>query len=261
MVQDELAPLASNTKVSDRNAPTSIHTMPLREESDDDNASVATNDTDRTVRESWRQRANRARNSFTAGLSRNSSTDSRQSIQDRVLNKVMTQIIPNMPLEEEDEGQDMPDGHSDRTIKKNKPSPGRPDFNLGTMAVNFRLFNSRIGVVFVFQDMMVDLFSWKHPTHTLSFLAVHTLICLQPHLIPVVPLAILLFAIMIPNFIARHAASANDPRIGPRFTGPPTAPAIRIKPPRSAVTFCATCETCRTPWAISLWATMLSRTI
>lgn len=95
---------------------------------------------------------------------------------------------------------------------------------------NFRRFNARIGVVFVFENMLIRLFSWRQTTATLSFLAVYTLICLKPHLLAVLPLALLLFGVMLPSFLARHPTPANDPRIEPSYRVPATAPASRVKP-------------------------------
>ncbi|KAF1823492.1 uncharacterized protein K489DRAFT_304546, partial [Dissoconium aciculare CBS 342.82] len=211
---------------------------------DDDAASVTTQDTTMSGRGKWRQRANRLRDSMVGSYSRDpsvmsgASSDRRTSIQDRLLTQVMSQILPAMPIDEGDEGDDDESpanpslgGNKKKVQPSTDGSGGRPEFNLATMAVNFRLFNARIGVVFVFQDMMIRLFTWHHPTHTLSFLAAHTLLCLQPHLIPVIPpLACFLFAIMLPNFVSRHPTPTNDPRMGPSFAGPATAPATRIKP-------------------------------
>lgn len=84
--------------------------------------------------------------------------------------------------------------------------------------------------MFVLQNRLIRLFAWKSPSATLSFLAIHSLLCLKPHLLPLVPLVGLLFSIMIPSFLARHPAPANDPRIEPSLRGPPTAPASRVKP-------------------------------
>lgn len=98
------------------------------------------------------------------------------------------------------------------------------------MTNNFRRFNSRIGIVFVLQNRLIRLFTWRSTTATLSFLAVHSLVCLKPHLLPLIPLVGLLLSIMIPSFLARHPAPANDPRLEPSFQGPPTAPASRVKP-------------------------------
>ncbi|KAF7534635.1 hypothetical protein G7054_g6039 [Neopestalotiopsis clavispora] len=146
------------------------------------------------------------------------------SIQDKLVEKLLSQVLPD--------GGDYPpeDG--------SKGFPGvsteKPNFNLPTMTYNFRRFNSRIGVVFVFQAKAIKLLSWKRPTHTLSFLAVYTFLCLDPYLLPLLPLAILLFGIMVPNFIARHPAApvtlTSIEAMGYSAQGPPLAPAKTVKP-------------------------------
>src|SRR5271170_5303454 len=62
----------------------------------------------------------------------------------------------------------------------------------------------RIGIVFVFQNRLIRLFTWRKPAHTISFLSVYAFVCLDPYLLVVLPLAVLLLFIMIPAFIARH---------------------------------------------------------
>ena len=111
----------------------------------------------------------------------------------------------------------------------------RPNFNITTMSYNFRRFNARIGVVFKFQARAVRLFSWRKASHTLSFLAVYTFVCLDPYLICVLPIAILLLGVFIPAFIARHPAPpkgtlSSEQRIGYSARGPPLAPAATVKP-------------------------------
>jgi hypothetical protein len=109
----------------------------------------------------------------------------------------------------------------------------RPNFNITTMSTNFRRFNSRIGVVFVFQARMIRLLCWTTWSHTLSFLAVYTFVCLDPYLLSVVPLAALLLAVFIPSFIARHPAPPTTLSSNPyeySMTGPPIAPAPTVKP-------------------------------
>jgi hypothetical protein len=106
------------------------------------------------------------------------------------------------------------------------------------MSTNFRRFNARIGVVFVFQSRVIRLLSWSKPTHTLSFLAVYTFICLDPYLLSVLPLVVILLALLIPSFIARHPAaptsvSSTSPNSNTYIystTGPPIAPAPIVKP-------------------------------
>lgn len=89
---------------------------------------------------------------------------------------------------------------------------------------------------------MIRLFTWREPTHTLSFLAVYTLVCLQPTLLPVVPLVLILFFVMIPSFLARHPpppaptipsstdAAAAEQYASYGYSGPAVAPPQRVKP-------------------------------
>ncbi|KAI0472905.1 integral peroxisomal membrane peroxin-domain-containing protein [Xylariaceae sp. FL0804] len=150
-------------------------------------------------------------------------------IQDQLVEKLLQQVVP---LDDAEFPQDDP--------AQKGGSPGsrtqRPNFNLTTMSNNFRRFNSRIGVVFVFQARALRLLSWKQPTHTLSFLAIYTFVCLDPYLIPLLPLAILLIAVLIPSFVARHPATefslGSEQAIGYSPHGPPLAPAVTVKPVR-----------------------------
>ena len=111
----------------------------------------------------------------------------------------------------------------------------RPNFNITTMSNNFRRFNARIGVVFKFQARAVRLFSWRRYSHTLSFLAVYTFVCLDPYLLSALPLALLLAGVLIPSFLARHPAAPSGPPeasspMGYSPRGPPLAPARTVKP-------------------------------
>ncbi|KKA29235.1 hypothetical protein TD95_002043 [Thielaviopsis punctulata] len=107
----------------------------------------------------------------------------------------------------------------------------RPTFNITTMSNNFRRFNARIGVVFRFQEQVVRILTWQRYSHTLSVLAVYSFVCLDPHLLPILPLAGLLLGVFIPSFLARHPAPPQGPEsliYSPR--GPPLAPPRTIKP-------------------------------
>lgn len=113
----------------------------------------------------------------------------------------------------------------------------RPSFSLPTMSANFRRFNSRIGVVFVFQVKVMRLLSWQTTSHTLSLLAVYTFVCLDPYLVTVLPLVVVLLGLLVPSFVARHPAapatitsSINGPFFGYSTSGPPLAPAPTVKP-------------------------------
>ncbi|KAI4237075.1 MAG: hypothetical protein LQ352_007962 [Teloschistes flavicans] len=144
------------------------------------------------------------------------------SLQDRLLTKLLQQVIPTENIEEV---LDLPpDKRSSKYI-------GRPGFSIPLMTNNFRRFNSRIGIVFVFQTRLIRLLTWRDPTHTLSLLAVCTFICLDPYLLAVLPLAAALLFVMVPAYLVRHPAP--PPTIhhsAYSLNGPPLAPARTIRP-------------------------------
>ncbi|KAJ1326673.1 Integral peroxisomal membrane peroxin [Microdochium nivale] len=142
-------------------------------------------------------------------------------VQDRLLEKLLAQVL---------EGGDADDG----TQPGVRAQAEKPNFNLPTMSNNFRRLNARIGVVFVFQAKVARLLAWQTPTHTISLLAIYTFICLDPYLLPLIPLTALLFGVMVPYFIARHPAAdfslSSEQAIGYSPRGPPLAPAVTVKP-------------------------------
>ncbi|KAI5861271.1 Pex24p-domain-containing protein [Durotheca rogersii] len=149
-------------------------------------------------------------------------------IQDQLVEKLLAQIVPlddDAYATQDDQKGDAGGG---------SPGVERPNFNLTTMSTNFRRFNARIGVVFVFQARVIRLLSWRQPTHTLSFLAIYTFICLDPYLLPPLLLAILLVGVLVPSFVARHPAVpfnlSSEQAIGYSPHGPPIAPAVTVKP-------------------------------
>ncbi|KAK4144319.1 peroxisomal membrane protein PEX29 [Dichotomopilus funicola] len=148
------------------------------------------------------------------------------NLQDKLLEKLVSQVIPaddSQAQPRDVSNDDLPGGFAER-----------PGFSLPLMTTNFRRFNARIGVVFRFQARALRLFAWRRPTHTLSFLAVYTFVCLDPYLLFALPLALSLFGILVPSFLARHPAPASDAdrvrnmSYSPR--GPPLAPARTVKP-------------------------------
>ncbi|KAJ9662811.1 Peroxisome size and maintenance regulator [Coniosporium apollinis] len=143
------------------------------------------------------------------------------SLQDRVFTMLLQQIIPSQEGDEQDEPKD----------RRSRKYVERPGFSLPIMSNNFRRFNARIGVAFVFQNRLIRLFTWRVPTHTLSFLAIYSFICLDPSLLAVAPLAFCLFFIMVPAFLARHPPppSHTSTELYP-LQGPPLAPPQSIKP-------------------------------
>ena len=154
------------------------------------------------------------------------SPEGRQSLQDRVFSSLISQIIGDVPADIDENGAQT----SKKKDRRSKKYVDRPEFGPRMMTYNFRRFNARIGVVFVMQNRLIHLFTWRRPTATLSFLAVYSLLCLKPYLLAVIPLVMVLFSIMIPSFLARHPTPANDPRIEPSYRGPATAPPSRVKP-------------------------------
>ncbi|KAG9242867.1 integral peroxisomal membrane peroxin-domain-containing protein [Calycina marina] len=147
--------------------------------------------------------------------------DNRPSLQDKLLEKLLQQVIPD-----EDMSSNQDHNHLSSGVE-------RPSFNITTMSANFRRFNSRIGVVFVFQNKILRLLSWRQWTHTLSFLAIYTFVCLDPYLLSVLPLIGVLLALLVPSFITRHpeapnTISSSSYQYSPN--GPPIAPAPTVKP-------------------------------
>ena len=151
----------------------------------------------------------------------------KQSLGDRLVGSILTYVVPS---DAQDISTDEEGGAAKKKDRRSRTYVDRPNFSVGLMTTNFRRFNSRIGIVFVLQARMIYLFTWRNPMATLSFLSVYSLLCLNPHLVPLVPLILLLFYIMIPSFMARHPVPKNDPRLEPSFRGPAVAPASRVKP-------------------------------
>ncbi|PHH50175.1 hypothetical protein CFIMG_006217RA [Ceratocystis fimbriata CBS 114723] len=146
------------------------------------------------------------------------------SLQDRFLETILAQIVP----------EDDPAAASRPPVPQTTGMEfyeNRPNFNITTMSNNFRRFNARIGVVFKFQEQVIRILTWQRYSHTLSVLAVYSFVCLDPHLLPILPLAVLMLGVFIPGFLARHPAPPRGP--GPLTYspgGPPIAPAHTAKP-------------------------------
>lgn len=200
--------------------------IPVIPHPSNDDESIALSDEEREEELGRRDRLRQHASNIKSKFEEYGTPEGRQTLQDRVFASIMSQIIPS---EAPDDGDGLPQ-QSNKKDRRSKKYVERPEFGPRQMAFNFRRFNARIGVVFVLQNRMIHLFSWQRPTATLSFLAVYSLICLQPHLLPLIPLVVILFSVMIPSFLARHPTPANDPRIEPSYHGPPTAPASRVRP-------------------------------
>ncbi|KAI9793458.1 MAG: hypothetical protein M1833_000744 [Piccolia ochrophora] len=143
------------------------------------------------------------------------------SLQDRMFAKLLQQLVPMDDLEQ----------NQDTTDRRSSKYVSRPGFSLPLMTSNFRRFNARIGIVFVFQNRLIRLLSWKMPTHTLSFLALYSFLCLNPYLLSVLPLAATVLFVMVPSFIVRHPPAPTDlPTDSYSAHGPPVAPPRDVKP-------------------------------
>ncbi|KAI9925529.1 hypothetical protein ASPWEDRAFT_41639 [Aspergillus wentii DTO 134E9] len=153
-----------------------------------------------------------------------SASVTRHSLQDRLFAKLLQQVIPA------DDADDESVSAGDKPISAQE----RPAFSLPLMTNNFRRFNARIGIVFSFQNQIERLLSWKKPSHTVSFLFVYSFICLDPHLLAILPIAIFLLFVMVPAFLARHppppstSTSSTTPYYS--YEGPALAPAKTIEP-------------------------------
>ncbi|KAI4217046.1 MAG: hypothetical protein LQ351_000354 [Letrouitia transgressa] len=151
----------------------------------------------------------------------NSRSETGFSLQDRLLTKLLQQVIPSEDIEEV---LDLPpDKRSSKYIN-------RPGFSLPLMTNNFRKFNARIGVVFVFQTRLLRLLSWKTASHTLSLLAVSTFVCLNPYLLAVLPIAIVLLFVMVPAYLVRHPPPPTISQHPYSINGPPLAPPRTVRP-------------------------------
>ncbi|KAF2272533.1 Pex24p-domain-containing protein [Westerdykella ornata] len=151
--------------------------------------------------------------------------ESPSRVSDKLFTMLLSQVLP--PEDYSLDGQPSPsikDGRSRTYVE-------RPAFSLPVMSSNFRRFNARIGVAFIFQNQLIRLFTWAVPTQTLSFLAVYTFICLDPPLALILPLAGILFFIMVPAFLTRHPpAPTSLPTDLYPLSGPPLAAAQTIRP-------------------------------
>ncbi|CCX14365.1 Similar to Peroxisomal membrane protein PEX29; acc. no. Q03370 [Pyronema omphalodes CBS 100304] len=114
------------------------------------------------------------------------------TMQERLFSRLLTSILPT----------DF--AITDNGLNDPRSNDTRPSFAITTMSHNFRRFNSRIGIVFIFQHKLLRLLSWKNPVHTASLGVVYGFICLDPYLLFALPPIIALLGILVPGFIARH---------------------------------------------------------
>ncbi|KAF1939687.1 Pex24p-domain-containing protein [Clathrospora elynae] len=170
-------------------------------------------------------------------LGDNMSRDSSSRMGDKMFNLLLSQVLPSEDISFHSDPE--PTSSSPNTQIKDRRSRtyvARPNFSIPTMSSNFRRFNARIGVAFVFQNRLIRLFTWKQPTQTLSFLLVWTFLCVDPYLLPVLPLASGMFFVMVPSYLTRHPEPVgNTVDVDAELWrgslgGPPLADARTIKP-------------------------------
>ncbi|KAA8621767.1 Pex24p-domain-containing protein [Pyrenophora tritici-repentis] len=171
-------------------------------------------------------------------LGENIKGDSSNRMGDKMMNMLLAQVLPSEDLSDNSSpGTPTPSGTTPHIKdRRSRAYVERPSFSIPTMSSNFRRFNSRIGVAFIFQNRLIRLFTWAQPTQTLSFLFVWTFICINPYLLPVLPLASGMFFVMVPSYLTRHPEPVGNPMEVDAdlwrgsLSGPPLADAKTIKP-------------------------------
>lgn len=154
---------------------------------------------------------------------------------DKMINLLLSQVLPSDAHSDGAESNGNPNANLPRSKdRRSRAYVERPGFSLPTMSSNFRRFNARIGVAFILQNRLIRLFTWAQPTQTLSFLLVWTLVSLDPHLVLVLPLASVMFFVMVPAYLARHpepeGGRSADEIYMAHLGGPPLAEAPTINP-------------------------------
>lgn len=168
-------------------------------------------------------------------LGENINLESSTRMGDKMFDLLLSQVLPSEDVSDTSppETGTNPTSNAPRIKdRRSRTYVARPNFSIPTMSSNFRRFNSRIGVAFIFQNRLIHLFTWKQPTQTLSFLLVWTFVCIDPCLLPVLPLASGMFFVMVPAYLARHPepeGGVNEVYRG-SLGGPPLADARTIKP-------------------------------
>ncbi|ODQ52827.1 hypothetical protein SAICODRAFT_35478 [Saitoella complicata NRRL Y-17804] len=88
--------------------------------------------------------------------------------------------------------------------EKERDKVGAPNFSAIILTNNFRKFSQRIDPIFNTQDRIKKILEWEDTRETLSCLIMYSLLCLNPHLIPAIPLCVVLFGLLIPAYTQHH---------------------------------------------------------
>jgi Integral peroxisomal membrane peroxin len=70
-------------------------------------------------------------------------------------------------------------------------------------------FHFRVGVIFVVQNKIADVLTWRNPIETISAMTIFSLVTLDPRLLLSLPFFILVFALLIPGYETRHPPPPN----------------------------------------------------
>lgn len=114
------------------------------------------------------------------------------SITDKLMEKLVAAALPTSALNLANTQQ--------RAIHMKSNTP----FNIPVMGRNFRNMTARTGVIYDSYYAALRIVSWQSPSHTLSVLAIYSLIVLNPRLIPTIPFFFLLTYSMAPAYFYRH---------------------------------------------------------
>ncbi|CDK27489.1 unnamed protein product [Kuraishia capsulata CBS 1993] len=127
------------------------------------------------------------------------------SVSSQLTDKVVERLL-SMALPPSSGSVDIYEGIMER-IEMQK---ARPPFSVPLMSKNFIQLNSRLSVPFELIDEVIKVFSWSHPTYTLSVLLIVSHLILRPILLLSVPAFYIAFNIMVPAYLKRHPPEKNN---------------------------------------------------
>src|SRR5271170_8212864 len=93
-----------------------------------------------------------------------------------------------------------------------------------TPLCSFDLHN-RVGVIFLVQNKVEDVLTWRNPIETISAMTIFSLVTLNPGLLISLPLFIVVFALLVPGYEARHPPPPST------LSSAPTEVTSAISPP------------------------------
>lgn len=107
----------------------------------------------------------------------------------------------------------------------------RPPLSIQLTSRNFRKMTARTGIMFEIYYQTIEILNWEKPSLALSILLSYSFLCLNPRLIPVIPILLVAFGIMVPAYESRHPPELTELESNPVIaTGPPLREAEIPKP-------------------------------